>query len=239
MRQLLTFGLAILLFASVAYSYQEQPFSAQQIIDRVISRYASCDRYVDEGEVRTIFLEASGRRTVIKPFTTAFVRPSGFRFEYRHRYGEGEWNRYIIWKGPESVKTWWSIKPEVESSQDISRALAAAAGVSSLASTTVPTLLMPELRIGNRIKSLSQLNLMSEEEVNGSSAYKIEATDARHTPVTLWVDKEALLIVKMFQRRKFDGFETETTTTYRPQVNIEVAEEKLAFNAPLDENPRF
>ena len=35
-----------------------------------------------------------------------------------------------------------------------------------------------------------------------------------------------------FERRKHDGFETETTTTYIPQVNVEVAQEKLAFNVP-------
>lgn len=231
MRHLFTLGPAIFLFAGVAYSYQDQPLSAQQIMDRVISRYASCSRYVDEGEVRTIFLEGTARRTVIKPFTTAFVRPSGFRFEYKDRYGEGEWNSYIVWKDAESVKTWWSIKPGVKSAENLSHALAAAAGVSSGASIMVSTLLIPDMS-GSYIKSLSELKLICEEEVNGSNSYKIEGTDVSKTTVTLWIDKESLLIVKIFRRKKFENFETETTTTYKPQVDVEFAQEKLAFNPP-------
>jgi hypothetical protein len=231
MRQLSTVGLFMFLFASVSYS-QDQTLSAQQIMDRMISGYGSCNRYVDEGEVRTIFLERTGRRTVVKPFSTAFVRPSGFRFEYRDRRGEEEWGSYIIWRGAESVKTWWSIKPGIESPRNLLQALAAAAGVSSGASMTVPTLLMPEMRIGNPIQSLSQLKLIGEEEINGRSAYKIEGTDLRKRRVMLWVDSESLLIVKMYQRTEFDTFETETTTTYKPQVSLEVAPEKLAFNPP-------
>jgi hypothetical protein len=192
--------------------------------------YTSCSSYVDEGEVRTIFLEQSGRRTQIKPFSTVFVRPSDFRFEYKERRGEDEWNSYIIWKNAESVKTWWSIRPGVKSPQDLSFALGGAAGVSSNASTTVPALLMPELTLGHRIKSLSGLKLVGEEDIHGKSAYKIEGTDLLQDVMTLWIDKESLLIVRIYQKKKFENFETETTTTYKPQVNVEVAREKLAFN---------
>lgn len=229
MRQLSTLGLVVLLFVGVAYSSQGQSPSAQQIMDRMISVYASCNSYVDEGKVRTIFL-GNGRRTV-KRFSTAFVRPSDFRFEYKERREDDKWNRYIIWKGAESVKTWWSVRPGVESPQNLSFALGGAAGVSSLAATTVPTLLMPKMTIGNLIKSLSELKLIGEEEVNGSNAYKIEGIDWRKSTVTLWVDRGSLLIVKIYQRTRVGTFETETTTTYKPQVNV-VAQGKLAFNPP-------
>ncbi|MCM3869425.1 MAG: hypothetical protein ND895_01840 [Pyrinomonadaceae bacterium] len=236
MRQLLTLVLVLFLYAGVTNSYQAQSPSAQQIVDRMISAYASCNRYVDEGEVRTIFIRTTGRRTVINPFSTAFVRPSGFRFEFRNRYHDDEkWNRYIIWRDAESVNTWWSIKPGVKSFKNLHHALAGAAGVSSLVSTTVPTLLMPEMVIGNRIKSFSELKFIGEEEVNGSNAYRIEGTEFPKTTLTLWLDKESLMIVKMFQTRKFDTFETETTTTYKPQVDVDVAQEKLAFNPPGNE----
>lgn len=231
MRQLSTVGLVIVLVVAFAHSSQAQSLSAQQIIDRMISAYATCNSYVDEGEVRTIFLHKNGPRTVLKPFSTAFVRPSEFRFEYKERRGEDEWNSYIIWKGDGSVKTWWSIRPGVESPKDLSFALAAAAGVSSGAAITVPTLLMPEMKIGNRLKSLSELKLIGEEQVNGGNAYKIQGTDFRKNTMTLWVDEASLLLVKIFQRTKLDTFETETTTIYRPQVNG-VAQGKLAFNPP-------
>src|SRR5688572_17628389 len=220
MRQLSTLALGVFVFAGVAYSAHGQSLSAQQILDRTMSVYASCNSYVDEGEVRTIFLQRNGRRTVIKPFTTAFVRPSDFRFEYQDRRGEEEWNSYIIWKDAESVKTWWAIRPGVETPRDLPYALGAAAGVSSGSSSTVPTLLMPEMTLGNRIKSLSELKLIGEEAVSGRNAYKIEGTDLRKNNLTLWVDSESMLIVKIFQKVSFENFETETTTTYKPQINV-------------------
>lgn len=231
MRQLSTPGMVILLFVGVAYSAHAQSLSAQQIMDRTISVYANCNSYVDEGEVRTIFLARNRRRTVIKPFTTAFVRPSDFRFEYKELRGEEVWSNYIIWKDAESVKTWWSIRPGVENPPNLSFAVAGATGVSSGSAVTVPALLMPEITSGNRIKTLSDLKLIGNEVINGRKAHKIEGTDFRKNNVTLWVDSESMLIVKIFQKTIFDTFETETTTTYRPQVNVS-AQGKLAFNLP-------
>lgn len=255
MRQLSMAGLVLVMVVGVAISSQGQSLTAQQIVDRSIAVYANCNSYVDEGEVRTIFLEANGPRTVSKPFTTAFVRPSDFRFEYKARRGEEEWSSYIIWKDAESLRTWWSIKPGIETPPSLAHALGAAAGVSNLASVTVPTLLMPETRIGNEIKSLSALKLLGEEEINGRPAYQIQGAvtrnpshidlvDVRSSPVTFWLDKESLLIVKIFRTTTFPdspargkmpartSFETETTTTYRPQINAG-AEGKLAFNPPV------
>lgn len=231
MRQLSTGGLAFVIVLAVAFSSQGQSLSAQQIIDRSMAVYANCISYVDEGEVKTLFLESDRKRTVIKPFTTAFVRPSDFRFEYKERRGEEEWDSYIVWKDAESVKTWWSIRPGVESPETLSRALAGATGVSSGSANTIPTLLMPEMKMGSSIKSLSGLKLVGEEEVNGSKAYKIEGTDLRNRSVTLWLDEASFLIVKTFRTASFPKFETETTTTYKPQVNVS-ADGKLAFNPP-------
>ena len=252
MRHVSTTGLVIVMVLGLAYSAHAQSLSAQQIMDRMTSLYATCHSYVDEGEVTTIFIKENGRRTVVKPFTTAFVRPSDFRFEFKDRRGEYEWSSYIVWKDAESVKTWWSIRPGVQSQPNLSLALAGATGVSSGSAATIPALLMPEMMKGNRIKSLSGLKLMGEEEVNGRNAYKIEGTDSRQRVVTLWVDKATMLLVKIYQRTSFDSasasllenkvrqppvpvpfvpFETETTTTYKPQVNSG-AQGKLAFNPP-------
>jgi hypothetical protein len=90
---------------------------------------------------------------------------------------------------------------------------------------------MPEMTMGNRIKSLSDLKLLGLEEINGRNAYKIEGTDFRKNNITLWVDSASMLIVKIFQKTSFPTFETETTTTYKPQVNVS-AQGKLAFNPP-------
>jgi hypothetical protein len=77
--------------------------------------YASCHSYMDEGEVTSVFVYKDNRKpsTSTKPFFTAFVRPSDFRFEFRYRFGDdadfgedAEWRRFIVWQGGKSIRTW-------------------------------------------------------------------------------------------------------------------------------------
>src|SRR5262245_30622258 len=68
---------------------------AQDVLDRMAKAYAGCKSYRDSGVVKTVFIEATGNRTVEKPFTTAFVRPDRFRFEYKEEAG-GQERRYIV-----------------------------------------------------------------------------------------------------------------------------------------------
>jgi hypothetical protein len=200
---------------------------------QVAAAYANCRSYVDEGEVSTVFIRQNGRQTEVKPFSTAFVRPSDFRFEYKSRRGEEGWDTYVIWRGAEAVKTSWTVRPGVESAPDLFSALGAAAGVSSLASMTVPALLMPDQVRGNWVKTLSSLSLAGEEEVDGRKAYKVEGVNLRNNVVTLWVDESSMLLLKIYEKKKFENFEAETTTTYKPRVNVDVAQERLAFNPPV------
>jgi outer membrane lipoprotein-sorting protein len=231
MRRLSAVALILFLFAGVAYSAKGPALSAEQIMSQVISTYGSCNSYLDEGEVRTVFLEPRGNRTVVKPFATAFVRPSDFRFEFKSRRGEEDWERYIVWRSAEAVKTWWSIDPGVKATEDLPMALAGATGVSGGSAAAVPSLLLPELA-GMRYETLKELRLDGEEKVNGYDAYKIMGKDWRGEDLILWVDKESLLIVQIYEEAKFPSFETKTTRIYKPQVNVEIAREKLQFNAP-------
>lgn len=231
MRQLSILSLVLFILASVTTA-QESQLTAKQIVNQMSANYASCESYMDEGEVSTLFIQEPTSRTQIKPFTTAFVRPSNFRFEFKDRFQEGSWNSYIIWKEKDSLKSWWAIKPEVQTPQDLRFALGAAAGVSGRASTTIPHLLMSDLSRSNRFKSLSALKLIGEEKVDGNAAYKLEGIDSSQNAVTFWIDKDSFLLVKIFEKHKFDKFETETTTTFKPQINVKVSENRLAFNIP-------
>src|SRR5262245_24338055 len=236
----IVFLVAFLAFLSArpAHTYQTPMLSAEEIVGKAISAYASCKSYMDAGRVRTIFLTKLGRRTDIKPFSTAFVRLDAFRFEFQSRRGEEEWNIYIVWRQGNSVKSWWTIKSEGRESNELSSAIAGATGVSSGSAHRIPALLMPDLIRGSSVKCLTGMKLLGEEEVETKSDYKIEGQDLRGNTETLWIDKQRFLILKIFEKRKFEpnatreGFETETTTFYDPQINEAVLAEKLAFNPP-------
>lgn len=229
---------AFLALAVVRSASAQQAPSPQQILEQMTATYTSCKSYMDTGEVRTVFLDERGRRTVVLPFSTAFVRPGNFRFEFRSRRGEAEWDQYIIWKQDDVVKSWWSIRPGIITDRSFSMSISGATGVSGKASLTVPSMLMPEELRANPIKALTNLRLMGEEKAGAHAAYKIEGLDARGNTTILWVDKQRLLLLQIFEKRKVsrtDGkgeFETETTTFYDPQLNESVPAPKLAFDVP-------
>jgi hypothetical protein len=85
MKRVSTLCLTLLLGTSLVYSQQRPTSSPQEILDKMVAVYASCSSYVDKGQVKTTFFENSGPRTTKRPFSTAFVRPSRFRFEFEDR----------------------------------------------------------------------------------------------------------------------------------------------------------
>jgi hypothetical protein len=229
MKRLVALCTLLFLFGSIAFSNSITPLSPQEIVNKMMDVYATCNSYMDEGQVSTLFIQKNGNRTVNRPFTTAFVRPSEFRYEFKDRRGENEWNNYIISMKENDVKTFWSIKPDMPNPENLRMAIAGATGISGGSANTVPGMLMPDVFGYNEFKMLSQLQLAGEEQVEGAATYKLEGTDSRGDKVSFWVDKEKLLLLKIYEARKIKDFETETTTTYKPSVNIMVATEKLEF----------
>jgi RNA polymerase sigma factor (sigma-70 family) len=210
--------------------------SPEQIIAKTARTYAGARSYRDEGEVATVFTgEAGGKRTVKKPFSTRFVRPKLFRFEFSERRGEGEdeRNRFVIWSdsAPERSKTWWTIRPAIEE-QPLAMALGAAAGVSGSSSQTVPGLLMPDVVTGSQLGAMRDLKLVGEEAVDQALCDKIEGKDIRGDPMTVWVDRATSLVRKTFTTSRFPTFATEETTVYRPRVNVEISPKEFEFEPP-------
>jgi len=227
MAKVLTFCLLFLLTASIVSAQQNEPRSAREILDKMVSVYASCSSYADKGESREVFLD--NRRETLRPFSTAFIRPSQFRFEFEEISGTRSTN-YVVWQGGASIKSWWSIRPEVRFFETLGEALGVAAGVSRGSSIQVPSMLFGDLHDIHRIQNLSQLALIGEEKVGGKLTYRITGLDWRGSQVTLWIDKESFLLLKTFEIVKPVNTQgAEQTTTYKPQLNRPISPDKLAF----------
>jgi len=223
----------VILWMSLAHTGRADVTSAQEIMDGVFFNYASCGTYADEGQVTTVFLESYGRRSVVKPFTTAFVRQTAqFRFEFKLRRGEAEWDRFIAWQQGGTVKSWSAFDKKAKSEEWLLGVIASFTGISSKAALTIPQLLMPNLLKARSLPSLTELRLDGEEIIKGRSAYRVKGEYLRNDTVTIWVDKEKLLILRIYERRQINGVEVEQTTDYRPQMNVEVPAKDLAFNSP-------
>src|SRR5438128_744696 len=227
MNKLVTSCFLILALNQLSFAQRTEQMTAAEILARVASVYSSCRAYSDEGEV-SIKFDIAFSKSMIYRFSTAFVRPAAFRFELRSGVGNKE-NRYVAWKAGDLEKAGWPIGVRHES---IDEMLLGLFGVSHDSSLTVPALLLPDLFRGRGLfASLTEVVLHGEEKVDGHRAFKIEAA-LQDEDLKFWVDANQFLILKIAQKSSLGRYDQETTTKYRPLVNIEVSPQQLAFNPP-------
>jgi VWFA-related protein len=219
------FAFLLLLLCGTAYSQQRPTMSGREILDRVISTYASCRSYSDEGQ--TTATRTGFTRTA--RFSTAFVRPTGFRYELE---SESFRSRFVIWKDGESEKS-WSLQlgeKEVPLEEGLSRVAFPSAG----SSLVIPSLLMPNSFVGVGLFELvDDPKLTGTEKIDGRQAFKVEGT-LRDQVMKLWIDQSNFLILKTYH--KLQGGAEEVTTKYKPTVNIDVSANILTFKPPAEKN---
>jgi outer membrane lipoprotein-sorting protein len=232
------------------------PVTADEVLAAMAERYAGCVTYRDSGKAITRFISDSGRsRSSIKPFTTAFIRPNRFRFEFRSRHGDAEedWDPYIVFADGREVLTWWGVRPGIERPESLRDALAAATGVSSRSSHTVPSLLLPGEFEGSRLLTdLVEVRSLDDGVVDGQACFRLtgifrpptldpeeeqERVDGptdltKDAPSIVWIDQETLLLKRLEDATEFDTFRTESVTTYAAEMNVSIDEEELRFDPP-------
>jgi RNA polymerase sigma factor (sigma-70 family) len=211
----------------------EQPkldgLPAKEILERMVKAYTNCKSYRDSGLVKTLFVENGGNRTVEKPFTTAFVRPDRFRFEYRETTGDRQM-RFIIWSNGKKVQTWWDVQPGIDKPESLALALGSAAGVSGLSSLNIPQLLLPDQMGWSRL-ALTEPKRARDGKLGKVDCFRVEGKYGGN-PITLWIDKQTYLVRRIDEQAKFDNFRTEQTTTYDPAIDGKLTDKMLAFDPP-------
>jgi len=194
--------------------------------------YTDCKSYRDSGSVKTLFIDNGGNRTDEKPFTTAFVRPDRFRFEYKEPQAKGRQQmRFIIWSNGKEVETWWDVKPGIDKPESLALALGGAAGVSGNSSLNIPQLLLPD-KMGWRRLALTNPKRAKDDKLDKAECFRVEGKYVGN-PITLWIDKKSYLVRRIDEQAKFDNFRTERTTTYDPIIDKEITEKMLEFDPPV------
>ena len=226
-------GLALVAFGrSLFGAGPEAVPGAKEILKRVATTYAFCRSYQDSGVVETTFIQPDRNWRERKPFSTAFVRPNRFRFEFRSKIGNGGGeDRYLVWREGSSVRTWWDLKPGVETPMSLDLALAGATGVSDKSAHTVPALLLPEEIGGRRITDLLEPARIEDGLVGATACYRVVG-NLMTQATTLWIDKASFLIRQIDAKMDFGNFRTKETTTYEPAIDVAVAESLLKFDPP-------
>jgi len=180
--------------------------------------YASCSSYYDQGEVRAriayTFEGVPQRHTTRLLFHTWFVRPDSFRFEFK-QCAEGpveEWQSYVAWGRHGRVRSWWSLRPSVESHATVLDALAGPTGVSHGSARTVPFLLLSDRTAtwvfpANEDSTPVGFELLAEADcyLVRVSSRRIEQGDdvPSGSPTTYWIARDSLMIRRYRQDQSF------------------------------------
>ena len=214
---------------------------ADSILKEVETVYATCKTYTDTGLVETTFATSNGTFEAELPFKTAFVRPERFRFEYSTKYSYPLFPtyRHIIWRHGDNVRSWWDVQPGIKQELSLGVAIATATGVSHGCARTIPTLLMPQELGGSHITRLANARRTDDADLEGVPCYRVQGTHpgAGDVALTLWISRETFLIHRIDETSEAkEGPKgapaTTSTTTYKPQIDIEIDEAALAFNPP-------
>jgi len=230
---------------------QDQPeLSPVQILLAMKHAYSGCHSYRDTGKVKTRSVSEGTTFGSTLPFATAFVRNGAFRFEFTDT-GLGEQaSRCILWWSGAEVQSWWDAKPGVRRSDSLQQALDAASGISSGASLRVPGMLLPaEVGSGPPLVGPEQI---ADEALGGATCFRLTGK-SRATPysestvtgtvtvkdetITLWIDRASLMLRKVEEDRTLEGYRSTRTTTYTPEVNVDIPAAQLAFNPPAAPQP--
>ena len=205
----------------LAEDLQKEALKPQEVLDRMAKVYSSCKTYRDSGLVK-IDIPGCLPYTAERPFKTAFIRPSRFRFEFTEKK-LGVETRFVVWQSGREVRTWWDVTPGIEKVESLGLALAGATGVSGGAAHTVPALLLPiEVGAGSRtLIETTELSRLADAKLGKVDCFCIKGKSADDL-ITLWIDKKTFLL------RRID--EPHKTTTYDPAIDEKVPENSLNFN---------
>ena len=176
-----------------------------EILARFRNAYATCRSYQDTGVVTTVFLHDEPiprRRTTKRPFSTAFVRPDRFRFEWAEAAvgPESEWKRMLIlWNG-DGLRSSWTIEPGIRDHESLHSAIGGATGVSGGSAYTVPTLLIPGGKGRDPLAAEDGL-LRGCERLGECECFVLESPGRAKT---LWIGRDDFLIRRIDKSHRFD-----------------------------------
>lgn len=207
--------------------------TAEEILAQMSKIYAGCKTYQDHGIVTIKIIRSNDEMIMERPFTTAFIRPSRFRYEYKEKkpYSNKEY-RYIIWSGGQEVKSWWDINPGIQKKQSLSMALAGATGVSGGSAHTIPALLLPEVG-GCPLTDIRDAKRIDDAIVDNANCFRIEGKYCGESSI-IWIDAKSFLVRFITTEHKFPEFRSETKTSYSPIVDGPISEKALEFDPPAE-----
>jgi len=223
-------------------SIQDAP-SSLQVLAKANDTYKRLKTYQDEGTSVTTFKSPLGGHTQEIRFTTSYTRGGKFRFEFSESTGDLPETRMVVWKDGETVKSWWSIEPKVETYDDIGLAIAGATGVSGTTAYLVPAVLMDEAAWKGRTWTFPAGAFRIEDGLEGNTSFfRVQRLKATHSTagegerpvvatgkVTYWIEKSTFLLARVDEETDFGTFTTKRCIRYSSRIDGAIPDEAFEF----------
>jgi len=191
--------------------------------------YSGCTSYRDSG---VSMLKITDGPIVRKPFKTVFVRPARFRFEC------SQWAAlsklvFVVWTNGTVFKS-YSPAEGWKSHDNLHLPLAAATGVSGGTAAIVPELLLPADVSGFPLtEMMTDVERLADADVGTARCYCLRGRLADFT-ITMWIDQQTHLLLRMERIMQSDGDEATEITTYEPEIDIQIADADLELEPPSE-----
>lgn len=204
----------------------------QAILKKTAEVYASSSSFQDVGLVMTTFQESTGERIEKQPFKLFFRRPNRFRFEWLDFSLQGNGRLNVVWSNGKAVFAYWE-PDRYEKKASLKIGIAAAAGVSSGAAHTIPTLLMPQIG-SSALTELTTLVLVGDELFEGEWCYRIKGFDIGGDVNEVWISKKDYLVRRVRTHLTFEDFSAIQDEIHRSiKINQPIAEDVFNFSPPI------
>ena len=228
--------LALTALPSGAEETERPALTATSILSRMATVYANCKSYRDSGLVKTTYAQAASNWTAEIAFSTAFVRPDHFRFEFKGG-GAGRDTGGVIWSNGEEVK-WGFIREGIRTKDSLGDALFGAVAESSSTSSNIPHLLSAKCSSNGYHRGVLT-GVTDPERLEDADLGELQCFRVKFRPfgsgercITLWIEQNTLLVRRVDSQLRQPNLRWDSTATYTPVLDQEVADTLLAFKSP-------
>ena len=199
---------------------------AKALVQSVRDAYENAASYTDTGTLELIDDgEVLGRAS----FKTAYKDPGDLLFEHWDSTGDFHFTADVLFKKGDLVQRMSDTDTEPTVEGDIVTALATLSGVTLGTSGNVPELLLK--LDGSVLFHLIDLKILKEAKAeDGTLCHRLHGKDFHGHENTIWIGKDDFFIRKI---ETVENKDNRQTTTYSPKVNVELADEDLAFRKPV------
>ncbi len=215
---------------AVAGKSNALPSTPEAILEAASRLYATCQSYLDTGEVVTDFSSPRGEHTDRQRFSAAFLRDCCFSFEFKQEDQDlASWQATMLHTDGSGNRKWWDISSPEARSATFPISLVGAIGSTGGCGGVLMSSLLPDELAGDGLGDLTELTLLADDSIDDCECFRIEGTapETGNKKMVVWIDKKTTLLRRLEIRHAFKDIRTHTVVTFDPQIDVPIDRDSL------------